>query len=263
MTDLAHDYTGRDFADLTDNATVHAIGSARAVSTEGPMPLFRPLPAAPEYPVEALGPILAPAAKAIAGQAQCAIACAANSVLAVASLAAQGRANAILPIGKGKPTPLSLFLLTVLESGERKSTADSFALKPVRDFERELAEAEQGERLAYQAALSAHETAAKTLHQNHKRDRAALEAALMNLGPAPLPPLLSILAPGGDQTFEGLFKIYLQGRPSLAMLCDDGASFLGGHSLKAENKAGTTANLCRAWDGSRLERIRSMDGVRA
>ena len=83
----------------------------------------------------------------------------------------------------------------------------------------------------------------------------------MELGPVPLPPLLSILAPGGDQTFEGLFKIYLQGRPSLAMLCDDGASFLGGHSLKAENKAGTTANLCRAWDGSRLERIRSMDGV--
>ena len=100
MTDIAHGYTGRDFADLTDSATVHAIGNARAVSTEGPMPLFRPLPAAPAYPVEALGPILAPAAKAIAGQAQCAIACAANSVLAVASLAAQGRANAILPIGK-------------------------------------------------------------------------------------------------------------------------------------------------------------------
>lgn len=45
------------------------------------------------------------------------------------------------------------------------------------------------------------------------------------------------------------------------MLCDDGATFLGGHSLKAENKSGTTANLCRAWDGSRLERIRATDGV--
>jgi Protein of unknown function (DUF3987) len=261
MTDLARDYTGKDFADLTDAATVHSIDNARALPIEGPMPLFRPLPAAPVYPVDALGPILAPAAKAIAGQAQCATACAANSVLAVASLAAQGRADAVLPIGQGKRTPLSLYLLTVLESGERKSTADSFALKPVREFERELAEAEQAERMTYQAATSAHDSAAKALHQKHKNDRAALQAALMDLGPAPLPPLLSILAPGGDQTFEGVFRIFQQGRPSLALLCDDGASFLGGHSLKAENKAGTTANLCRAWDGSRLERVRSLDGV--
>ena len=69
------------------------------------------------------------------------------------------------------------------------------------------------------------------------------------------------MAPSGDQTMEGLFRIYEQGRPSLAMLCDDAATFLGGHSLKAEQKVGTTANLCRAWDGSKLERIRGGDGV--
>lgn len=261
MDNVATAYTGRDFADLDDAATIASIAAARPMPTDGPMPLFRPLPPAPAFPVQALGPVLSAAAKAIAGQAQCAIACAANSVLAVASLAAQGRANAELPIGPGKPTPLSLYLLTVLESGERKSTADTFALKPVREFERELAEAEAGERMAYQAAAAAHETAAKRLHQTLKNDRAALKAALMDLGPAPLPPLLSILAPGGDQTFEGLFRVYQHGCPSLAMLCDDGASFLGGHSLKAENKAGTTANLCRVWDGSRLERIRSLDGI--
>lgn len=173
-----------------------------------PLPLFRPLPAAVPYPVEALGRILAPAAKAIASQAQCAIACAANSVLAVASLAAQGRANAMLPIGSGKLTPLSLYLMTVLESGERKSTADTFALKPVRDFERELAQAEQGEMLIYESALAAHASAAKNLHQKYKKDREALQAALVELGPAPQRPLLPILAPGGDQTFEGLFRVF-------------------------------------------------------
>lgn len=125
----------------------------------------------------------------------------------------------------------------------------------------EIYDPETGEVLAMGTRAAAYETTAKALHSKLKNDRAALEAALHALGPAPLPPLLSILAPGGDQTFEGLFRIYQQGRPSLAMLCDDGASFLGGHSLKAENKAGTTANLCRAWDGSRLERIRSLDGV--
>lgn len=254
-------HTHRDFADLEDAAILDAISHAEKAAPPEPMPLFRPLAPAPAYPMTALGPVLAPAAQAIADQAQCAPACAANAVLAVASLAAQGRANALLPIGQGKPTPLSLFLLTVLESGERKSTADSYALKPVRDFERELAETEASERHAWAVRVSAHETAEKELHRKLKSDRAALQAALAALGPPPLPPLASVIAPGGDQTFEGLFRIYERGRPSLAMLCDDGASFLGGHSLKAENKAATTANLCRAWDGSRLERIRSLDGI--
>ena len=262
MTDNTAAHTGRDFADLPDDADIiRSIAKAKPIATEGPMPLYRALSPSPDYPLDALGPILGPAARAIANQAQCAAACAANSVLAVASLAAQGRADAVLPIGQGKRTPLSVYCMTVLESGERKSTADSFALKPVRDFERELAEADASLRQAWLVKSAAHESAAKHLHNKLKQDRAALEAALHELGAPPLPPMLSIIAPGGDQTFEGLFRVYQHGRPSLAMLCDDGATFLGGHSLKAENKAGTVANLCRAWDGSRLERIRSMDGV--
>lgn len=262
MIDAANAYSHKDFADLDDdNDIVNAIENARPVPAESPMPLYRALATSPDYPLDALGPILGQAARAIANQAQCATACAANAVLAVASLAAQGRADAILPIGQGKRTPLSLYIMTVLESGERKSTADSFALKPVRDFERELADAEAGLKQIWQVKSAAHDTAAKALHTRLKSDRSALEAALHELGATPMPPMLSIIAPGGDQTFEGLFKVYQNGRPSLAMLCDDGATFLGGHSLKAENKAGTVANLCRAWDGSRLERIRSLDGA--
>ncbi|MCB2050526.1 MAG: DUF3987 domain-containing protein [Novosphingobium sp.] len=254
-------YSGRDFADLGDDAIAASIGNATKPQTESPRPLYRELPPAEPFPVDALGPVLGKAAKAIESVIQCPMACAANSVLAVASLAAQGRANVILPIGQGKPAPLSLYLLTVLDSGERKSSADSMALKPVRDTEREIAELEAGERQSYLVKLSTHEVSAKHLTSKLKSDRAALEAALHDLGPPPQPPLLSVLAPSGDQTMEGLFRIYQQGRPSLAMLCDDAATFLGGHSLKAEQKAGTTANLCRAWDGSKLERIRGGDGV--
>ncbi|MDE2303548.1 MAG: DUF3987 domain-containing protein [Sphingomonadales bacterium] len=253
--------SGRDFADVGDDAEIAKAIARAAPAREGPMPLYRQLAPAPEYPLAALGPVLEPAVAAIARQAQCATACAANSVLAVASLAAQGRADAMLPIGQGKRTPLSVYFLTVLESGERKSTADGFALKPVRDFERELAENEAGERQAWAVKHAAHETASKALHGKLKGDKAALEAALHDLGPPPLPPLASIIAPSGDQTFEGTFRVFERGRPSLAMLCDDAASFLGGHSLKSENRSGTTANLCRAWDGSRLERIRALDGI--
>ncbi|MCK9540848.1 MAG: YfjI family protein [Novosphingobium sp.] len=237
------------------------LDAAPVITAEGPRPLFRELPPAPLFPVEALGPVLGKAASAIETVIQCPMACAANSVLAVASLAAQGRANVILPIGQGKPAPLSLYLLTVLDSGERKSSADNKALKPVRDFERKLAEAEAGERRAYDVKQAAWDASHKQLLIQHKNDRAALEAALHDLGPAPQPPLLSIIAPSSDQTMEGLFRVYQYGRPSLAMLCDDAASFLGGHSFKAEQKGTTTANLCRAWDGSKLERVRGGDGV--
>lgn len=239
----------------------HRLVQVPTITAEGPRPLYRELPPPSPFPIDALGPVLGKATRAIEKIIQCPMECAANSVLAVASLAAQGRANVILPIGDGKPAPLSLFLLTVLDSGERKSSADGWALKPVRDFEREIAEAEAGERQAYSARLAAHEASAKHLTSTLKKDRAALEAALRELGPAPQPPLLSVIAPSGDQTMEGLFRVYQHGRPSLAMLCDDAATFLGGHSLKAEQKAGTTANLCRAWDGSKLERIRGGDGV--
>lgn len=253
---------GIDFNDIGNDDDVRAaFANAREFVGEGPRPLFRDLPDAEPFPLEAMGPVLSRAVRAIEDMIQCPTVCAANSVLAVASLAAQGRANVILPIGQGKPTPLSLFLLTVLDSGERKSSADGMALKPVRDFETELAELTAGERMRHASRLAAHEANARHLTSKLKSDPAALEAALLDLGEAPQPPLLSIMAPSGDQTMEGLFRIYQQGRPSLAMLCDDAATFLGGHSLKAEQKAGTTANLCRAWDGSKLERIRGGDGV--
>lgn len=230
-------------------------------TSEGPQPLFRDLPSAEPFPLHALGETLKHATGAIEAVIQCPMACAANSVLAVASLAAQGVANVILPIGQGKPAPLSLYFLTVLESGERKSSADSLALKPVRETEARLAEAGREERLLYSASLAAHEAKSKQLIAKHKADRAVLQAALVDLGAAPLPPIIPVIAPSGDQTMEGLFRVYQQGRPSLALLCDDAATFLGGHSLKAEQKAGSTANLCRAWDGAKLERIRGGDGV--
>lgn len=237
------------------------IAGATPIVVEGPRPLFRELPPAQPFPIRALGPVLQRAAQAISDVIQCPEVCSANSVLSVASLAAQGTADVMLPIGQGKRAPLSLFVLTVLDSGERKSSADSMALKPVRDFEHELAEYEAAERQSYNVKLAAHEVAAKQLTNKHKGDRNALEAALHDLGPAPQPPLISIIAPSSDPTFEGLYRIFQQGRPSIAALCDDAGSFLGGHSFKAEQKQAATANLCRAWDGSKLERIRAGDGV--
>src|SRR5262245_60891870 len=85
-------------------------GHASGENADDPLPLFPPLPPAAPYPLDALGPVLAPAAAAIARKVQVPDAMAAQSVLAVASLATSAHADVMLPYGQTRP--LSLFCLT-------------------------------------------------------------------------------------------------------------------------------------------------------
>jgi hypothetical protein len=55
-----------------------------------------------------------------------------QSVLAAASLAVQAHADVET---LGGSAPLSLFFLSVAESGERKSSADKLAIAPIADWE--------------------------------------------------------------------------------------------------------------------------------
>ena len=101
-----------------------------------PLPLAPPILAARPYPVAALGPVLAGAARAISEKCQCPPAIAAESVLGAASLTAQRLADVGLPFGQTRP--LSLFFVTVAGSSDRKTSADNEALIPVRTREKEL-----------------------------------------------------------------------------------------------------------------------------
>ena len=78
------------------------------------------------YPLAALGKVLGAAAQAIVEVVQVPAALAAQSVLAAAAMAAQPHANALRA---GQPIPLSLFALTIAESGDRKTAADRLALR--------------------------------------------------------------------------------------------------------------------------------------
>ena len=114
-----------------------ALSNAESFDGTEPLPLRRALPPAEPFPLSALGPLLEGAARAIMDRVQCPDAIAAQSVLGAASLAAQAHADVIIP-ATGHARPLSLFLVTVAASGERKSAADREALGPIYDREREL-----------------------------------------------------------------------------------------------------------------------------
>jgi hypothetical protein len=104
-----------------------------------PLPLTESIGPSAPYPINGLPDVLGDAAAAIAAKVQCAEAMAAQSVLAVASLAAQALADVRLPYGQTRP--LSLFCLTVAASGDRKTSADLEAMSPVKMRERQLRDA--------------------------------------------------------------------------------------------------------------------------
>jgi hypothetical protein len=95
------------------------VNTAPEVRPEPPRPLTRELPPADPFPVDALGDVLAPAARAIHDRVQAPAAICGQSVLAAATLAVQAHADLTLPIGGGRARPISNFFASVAATGER------------------------------------------------------------------------------------------------------------------------------------------------
>ncbi len=225
---------------------------------ETPRPLMRALPGASNFPVNALGDVLAPAARAINDRVQAPLAVCAQSVLAAATLAVQAHADIRLPHGQVKP--ISSYFVTVAQTGERKSAADAEAIGPISAHEAVLRANFDQARLSYQNESEAWVSARGYATRKHKGDRAAIKTALDALGPAPAPPLQPILT-CPEPTFEGLCKLLLMGQPSVGVLSAEGGQFVGGHGMNPDNKLKTAAGLSDVWDGAPIRRVRSGDGA--
>lgn len=103
------------------------------IAAEPPEPLVRQRKDGYPLPVDALGPLRAPT-EAIAQLTAAPAEIAFQSVLAAASLATQHLSDVKTLSGV---SPLSLFLLTVAASGERKSSCDRLALAAFDAWEEE------------------------------------------------------------------------------------------------------------------------------
>jgi hypothetical protein len=222
-------------------------------------PLRRPLPPSPDFPIEALAcaPVLRQAVEAIRTATQAPLALCGSSVLAAASVAAQPHGDVLMPYGAARP--LSLFAVSVAESGERKTEVDRIATQPIGTREAELRVAYADQRRAYLIDLAAYEQHKKSLEQTHRKNPAAFRTALKNLGPPPEPPLAPIIL-ADNPTVEGLEKYAEIGQPSFGLFTAEGGKLIGGHLFNDDNrmKAGATLNLF--WDGAPVPRIRA-DGA--
>jgi hypothetical protein len=226
---------------------------------EPPRPLMRELPRADPFPVDALGNVLGAAAHAIHDRVQAPLAICGQSVLAAAALSVQGHVDVVLPIGPGQSRPLSLDLISVAVSGERKSACDSEAMRPIRQREATLREQYESDNLAYANDRAAYDRARKVAEKSGKGDRAAIRSALDALGPEPIPPLVPMLT-CPEPTYEGLCRLMAAGQPSIGISAAEGGQFVGGHGMVDEARLRTAAGLSAAWDGEPIRRVRVGDG---
>jgi len=187
-------------------------GTARALT-----PRTRGTP----YPVEALGQ-LAAACRAIAEHGQLDPAMAGQCLLGAAAVLTQGLFN-VQALGGVKP--LSLYLLTLGDSGDGKSTAEEAALAPLWHWQREANAAYAGEVERVQAERA-----------RRKKGEPAPED--------PRPPHRLCM----DATVEGLRRDLSGGAMSQGVFTSEAGAMLAGYGMSAEQRAKTAATFSGLWD---------------
>lgn len=185
---------------------------------------------APAYPMEALGP-LAEACAALAQHGQLEPAMAGQCLLGAASLLTQGLRNVETLAGV---RPLGLYLLTLGDSGDGKSTAQGVALRPVMNAQRELS----------------------ALHRAEMDDWRAKPRG-KEKGEPPPQPAYRLCA---DSTVEGLRRDLESGLVAQGMFSDEAAAILAGYGMSPDMRAKTAATLSKLWDAGHLSVSRATTG---
>jgi hypothetical protein len=259
LPDLEAQHPPHDTDGKTDNATAddqhRKAGGSPKPEPEGPRPLRRELSPATEFPISAFdcAPVLRDAIIAIEMRTSAPLAICGSSVLAAASVCAQTHADVEMPYDELRP--LSDYFVSVAESGERKTSADDAALRPIREHEAKLRQDHAVAMQNYKEGLDAYTAHKSHLQHTHKKDMQKLRKAMAVLGPEPSKPLKPTILID-NPTVEGLEIYAAEGQPSFGLFTAEGGKLIGGHLLNDDNrmKAGATLNLL--WDGKPMPRFR-------
>lgn len=208
------------------------------------------------YPLDALPLTVRMAVKEVADFVKAPLPLVASSALAAVSLATQAHAD--VKRAEKLIGPIGLFMLTIAESGERKSTCDSFFVKPIRDYEQAQAQAAATGLKDYEAAMAAwdakHSGIKEKIRQlaRESKETAELETVLRELEyqrpKAPrIPRLLYV-----DATPEALSYSLAKLWPSGGVLSAEGGIVFGSHGMGKDSVMRNLSLLNQLWDGSSL-----------
>ena len=229
-----------------------------------PEPLYSATTERRDYPVDALPKTMRAAVECYQRYGQQPLELVANSALAAGSLAAQGLVN--IARDDHLVGPVSLNLLTIAESGERKTSADRRMARAIREWEAQKREEDKPEIDIARASLEAWKSERDGLlnkikqaagKKNKHEDIVALKADLQALEAVrpSVPPEVSLFYE--DASPAALAEYIAQGWPSGALWSDEAGLVVGSHGMREETAMGYFALLNRLWDGNSFERKRT------
>jgi hypothetical protein len=241
------------------------IEMAEEVNWPDPEPLFEPAEAERPYPVQALPCIMAAAIEEYRAYGQQPSSLVACSALSTASLAAQG----LVDIARDQHLagPVSLHVVGIALSGERKTSADRAFNRPIREWERNQREALQpavdkarAELLAWQAErnglLSHVKRTASGKGEDAEADLRRCKQRLTEL--ESIPPRQPILPSlfYEDTNAARLAVDLAEGWPSASIWSDEAGLVIGSHGMNDDNLMAFIGLLNRLWDGQEFNRNR-------
>ena len=220
-----------------------------------PQPLAAKVDPEP-YPLDALPDTIRVAVEEVQGFTKAPVPLVASSALAALSLAIQAHADA--KRAEKLAGPVSLFLLTIADSGERKSTCDGFFTKAIRDYEETQAELAKPTIKDHKAAIEAWEARRagikEKIRQLAKENKPTgdKEAALRDLEhDKPEPPRVPRLL-YADATPEALAYGLAKNWPSGGVVSAEAGIVFGAHGMGKDSVMRNLALLNVLWDGGNL-----------
>jgi hypothetical protein len=211
------------------------------------------------FPLDSMGIIAGNAAKALVQRTQAPDAIAGQTILAALNVVAQRHIDVLVPQGGDHPRygvvrPISCYLLTIATTGERKSGCEGLALVPHREYERAQQKKYKEELDTWKASYARYEAQRKAISNDKDLSEDQFKADVAALGPAPEQPQDPTFL-FDNPTWPGMIKKLRHNVRDVGLFSDEGGKYLGGFSMKDEQRLATTANMNAAWDAKPVQRI--------
>ncbi len=208
------------------------------------------------YPLDALPDTIRAAVEEVARFVKAPWPLVASSALAAVSLAIQAHAD--VKRADKLTGPASLFLLTIADSGERKSTCDGFFTKAIRDYEQAQTEAAKPAIKDFEAAKGGWAARQAGVREKIKalakaeKPTSALERVLRDLeDDKPEEPRVPRLL-YADATPEALAYGLAKHWPAGGVVSAEGGIVFGSHGMAKDSVMRNLSMLNQLWDGNTL-----------
>ncbi len=208
------------------------------------------------YPLDALPNTVRAAVDEVLNFTKASVPLVASSALAALSLAMQPHVDA--KRAEKLLGPVGLFLLTIADSGERKSTCDSFFTRAIRDYEEVQYEAAKPDWKDYEAGTAAWEAKRGGIRERIRqlakdnKPTGGMESALRDIeNEKPKPPKVPRLL-YSDATPEALAFGLAKQWPSAGVVSAEAGVVFGAHGMSKDSVMRNLTQLNVLWDGGNL-----------